>query len=166
MFQFVGNAARTLLGAIFTGAKEQPEESYQTTCDEITEEDTTPQITARERCLGVNVACHKVSCRYHLLLDVTKDGGIKLLHRQTRKGAPKVLNETARQSVADKFVDEAVATIDLMDETCALNIAEKGPQKLETIGAVFGVTREGARLWVDQAVDALRLETRRIRELK
>jgi hypothetical protein len=61
--------------------------------------------------------CAFLACRFHLGLDVTPAGTIRLLY--------------------DDIED--------MPETCALDVADRGPQSLETIGVLLGVSRERVR---------------------
>lgn len=61
--------------------------------------------------------CPFLSCRYHLLLDVTPAGTIV---------AP-------------------VVELDEVEETCALDVADRGGTTLEAVGSLVGVTRERIR---------------------
>jgi hypothetical protein len=63
--------------------------------------------------------CPWVSCRYHLYLDTTEAGGVKV-------------------NFPDKEPDE-------MGETCALNVADQGDHTLEEVGALLNLTRERVR---------------------
>lgn len=64
--------------------------------------------------------CPLVSCRYHLYLDVNPhNGNIKI-----------------------NFPD---VELEDMEETCALDIADRGPQTLEHVGRYTNVTRERQR---------------------
>jgi hypothetical protein len=60
-----------------------------------------------------------VACRYHLYLDVTPNGAIKY-------------------NFPDLDWDE-------LDETCALDVAERRGQKLESVGRYLNITRERVR---------------------
>ncbi len=71
----------------------------------------------RAACLGGPRPCPWVGCRYHLWSDVTAAGGIR---------APE----------ADPMD---------MGETCALDVADRGPQILDAVGQLFGFSRERAR---------------------
>ena len=63
--------------------------------------------------------CPFVSCRYHLYLDVKENGSIKI-----------------------NFPDLEVWQ---MEETCALDVAERGAITLEEIGEIMNLTRERVR---------------------
>lgn len=63
--------------------------------------------------------CPWVSCRHHLYLDVKESGNLVLRY-------------------PDQEPDE-------LTETCSLDVADRGGQTLEEVGAILGVTRERAR---------------------
>lgn len=63
--------------------------------------------------------CGFVSCRYHLAVDVKPRSG----------------NLVVRQDVE----------IEDMQESCALDVADRGGQSLEDVGEIMGVTRERVR---------------------
>lgn len=64
--------------------------------------------------------CPFVSCRYHLYLDTDRTGGIRLHH-------PKLNPED-------------------LEESCALDVADRGATTLEEIGRLYAVSRETVRL--------------------
>ncbi len=74
----------------------------------------------RSECRHGRRPCLFVACRYHLYLDVhPKTGSIKL-------------------NFPDKEVHE-------LEETCALDVAERGGVTLEEVGAIMNLTRERIR---------------------
>jgi hypothetical protein len=73
----------------------------------------------REECVGGERPCPYVSCQYHLYLDVTEAGSIKV-----------------------NFPDIEVWE---MRETCALDIADRGGMTLEDVGELMNLTRERTR---------------------
>jgi len=74
----------------------------------------------REDCQGGERPCPFVSCKHHLYLDVSaRTGAIKL-----------------------NFPDLEVWE---MNETCALDIADRGGATLEEVGAIMNLTRERIR---------------------
>jgi predicted DNA-binding protein (UPF0251 family) len=73
----------------------------------------------RGDCYEMPRPCPFVSCRWHLALDVSPQGGIKL-------NFPNV-------------------EIWEMEETCALDLADRGGMTLEEVGAKVNVTRERIR---------------------
>jgi hypothetical protein len=74
----------------------------------------------RSECLGSERPCPYVSCKHHLYLDVSpRTGAIKL-----------------------NFPDLEVWE---MNETCALDIADRGGTTLEDVGAIMNLTRERIR---------------------
>jgi hypothetical protein len=75
--------------------------------------------TTRAQCRSGPRPCPWVSCRHHLLTDVSTFGALKL-------------------NFPDRDLDELPAT-------CALDVAERGGLPLEEVGALLNVTRERAR---------------------
>jgi len=74
----------------------------------------------RTECAGAERPCPYVSCKYHLYLDVSpRTGAIKL-----------------------NFPDLEVWE---MNETCALDVADRGGTTLEDVGAIMNLTRERIR---------------------
>jgi len=74
----------------------------------------------REQCVDGPRPCPWVSCRYHLLLDVSsKTGKLKL-----------------------NFGTDDPSEI---PETCSLDVATRGAETLDVVGAAISVTRERAR---------------------
>ncbi len=76
--------------------------------------------TTRAECQGTERPCPFVSCQYHLYLDVSpRTGAIKL-----------------------NFPDLEVWE---MNESCALDVADRGGTTLEDVGAIMNLTRERIR---------------------
>ena len=80
--------------------------------------DVTPRPTKRGDCVDGPRPCPWFGCRYHLGLDVNVRSG----------------------NIA---VDEDI--LDGKCETCALDVAERGPSTLQTVGDILKLTRERAR---------------------
>ncbi len=75
---------------------------------------------SRAECAGAARPCMFISCKHHLYLDVNPStGSIKL-------------------NFPDKEVWE-------MDETCALDVADRGGITLEEVGSIMNLTRERIR---------------------
>jgi hypothetical protein len=75
---------------------------------------------SRAECAGAQRPCMFISCKHHLYLDVNPStGSIKL-------------------NFPDKEVWE-------LDETCALDVADKGGITLEEVGTIMNLTRERIR---------------------
>lgn len=72
--------------------------------------------------------CPWVRCRYHLGIDVSASGGIRIPH----SGDPIALRET-----------------------CALDVAARGGRTLEEVGELVGLTRERVRQIESAAMDKL-----------
>jgi len=78
-------------------------------------------VKTRGNCAAIPRPCPFATCKYNLLLEVTRTGKIKFLGQ-------------AREP------DEMPA-----DESCVLDLADNGGHTLETVGRVLGVTRERVR---------------------
>jgi len=74
----------------------------------------------RTQCENAERPCPFVSCKHHLFLDVNPDTG----------------------SIKINFPDEEIWE---MQETCALDIAERGGVTLEEVGEIMNLTRERIR---------------------
>ena len=75
--------------------------------------------TRRSECIDGPRPCPWVSCRYHLAIDVN----------------PKTRDFKVNQP---RFPEAS-------RETCVLDVASRGPLRLEVVGALMGVTRERVR---------------------
>jgi Sigma-70, region 4 len=75
---------------------------------------------SREDCHRMSRPCLYVSCRHHLYLDVNPQTG----------------------SVKFNFPDKEVWEL---EETCALDVAERGGSTLEEVGQIMNLTRERIR---------------------
>lgn len=91
-----------------------------------------PEDTSAERprtrgeCLTMERPCCFVSCKYHLFLDVTPKGAIRL-------------------NFPDREIED-------MPETCALDVADQDGMTLEDVGELLNVTRERIRMIEVQAL--------------
>lgn len=74
--------------------------------------------------------CAMLGCRHHLAIEVTPSGGILY-------------------AVPDKELKE-------LEETCSLDVADRGQHSLVDIGRMFGVTRELVRQLEERATRRLR----------
>ncbi|MBX2812640.1 MAG: DNA-binding protein [Myxococcales bacterium] len=87
--------------------------------------------TERTQCRHDKRPCLYVACRYHLYLDVhPRTGSIKI-------------------NFPDKDVHE-------LEETCALDVAERGGVTLEEVGEIMNLTRERIRQVESQGLEKLR----------
>lgn len=90
----------------------------------------------RAECVNGIRPCPWAGCRYHLYLEVDSDtGSIKL-------------NHPSRE-------------LEHLAETCALDVAERGPLVLEQVGELLNVTRERARQLEKKANEAFRIVSKR-----
>ena len=76
--------------------------------------------TSRAKCRDLPRPCPYVSCRYHLYLDVNRFGAVKF-----------------------NFPDLEVWEI---PQSCALDVADRGPLALEKIADLMNLTRQAAQL--------------------
>jgi hypothetical protein len=105
----------------------------------------THQSTQTQRPINTNDCptrrpCPFVSCRYHLLLDVTRKGTIKL----NKADVPSIRRHYS-QTLVDLFVDEAIEHLATMADSCALDVAARGSHNNEELAGILGVTREAVR---------------------
>lgn len=90
---------------------------------------------SRAECRGGKRPCLYVACRYHLYLDVNpRTGSIKI-----------------------NFPDKSVHDL---EETCALDVAERGGVTLEEVGSIMNLTRERIRQVEASGLEKLRTEGR------
>lgn len=92
----------------------------------------------RAECLDGPRPCPYVSCQHHLYLDVTESGSLKL-----------------------NFPDVEVWD---MQETCALDVADRGGATLEDVGDLLNLTRERTRQIEAKALSQVResLQSKRL----
>lgn len=76
--------------------------------------------TTRSQCVNMPRPCLYVSCRHHLYLDVNEETG----------------------SIKFNFPDKEVWEL---EETCALDVADRGGITLEEVGSIMNLTRERIR---------------------
>lgn len=93
----------------------------------LTREERNEGIRPRTRgdCENGPRPCPFVSCRHHLLVDVTEDGRLKQNHS---------FDEDDEESIAE--------TLQAMPETCALDVADDGGLFDEEVAQMLGLTRD------------------------
>ncbi len=74
----------------------------------------------RSECINAERPCLFISCKYHLYLDVNPETG------------------SVKMNFPDKEIWE-------LEETCALDVADKGGITLEEVGEIMNLTRERIR---------------------
>lgn len=89
-----------------------------------------PVLPTREDCRDGPRPCPHVSCRHHLLLEVTDAGSLRILQPTTDVSA--------------------------MGETCSLDLAERGTMSLDQIGQILKLSRERIRQLEETALVRLR----------
>ncbi len=87
---------------------------------EILSEEGLNQPTSRSQCVNMPRPCLFVSCRHHLYLDINEETG----------------------SIKFNFPDKEIWEL---EETCALDVADRGGITLEEVGAIMNLTRERIR---------------------
>jgi hypothetical protein len=87
--------------------------------ERIIRDDETPPLPTREECRDGQRPCPFVLCKYHLYLDVLTSGRLRFNFPHLRPWH--------------------------MQETCALDIAERGGATLEVVAQACNVTRERVR---------------------
>jgi hypothetical protein len=96
-----------------------------------------PMIAERE-CDELPRPCPFISCRYHLFLDVTPSGGIKL-------------------NFPDLLEADGTIRFDEMRDTCALDAAARGPQSLRAVAIRLNIVHERARQLLELMGPAVRV---------
>lgn len=89
-----------------------------------------PTPRTRGDCIGGPRPCPYVACRYHLYLDVRRDGAIRVYF-------PNISPEE-------------------LEESCALDVADRGGATIEEVAGISNITRVGACQVVDRACAKLR----------
>lgn len=106
-------------------------------------DDAPVRPTRRSDCVDGERPCPWVSCRYHLALEVRRNGAIAI--------AAALPPFTTKATGSVGMYDEAIDW-DALPETCALDVAERGEATLEEVGALLGgLTREAVRLIEEKA---------------
>jgi hypothetical protein len=80
----------------------------------------------RSECRDEPRPCPYISCSWHLFLDVTETGGIKL-------------------NFPDLLDDDGGIDFHRMPRTCAMDVVDEGGASLEQVGAYVNLTRERVR---------------------
>lgn len=93
-----------------------------------------PRPRTRGDCANVPRPCPFVTCRHHLYLDISPKGIAKL---------------------NDPDIEPAEMP---PDQSCSLDVAEQGPQRLEAIARILRVTKERARQIEDEIFKKLRMD--------
>ncbi len=91
----------------------------------------------RGDCIEDDRPCPYISCKFHLFLDVTKIGNIKI-------NFPHLLGP------------DGTPRLDEMEFTCALDIADNGGETLDALGTRMNMTRERIRQIVKSIIKKLR----------
>ncbi len=102
-----------------------------------------PRLPAtRGDCINMPRPCPFVSCRFHLYLDETIDG------------------------IKFNWPDVEPEDMDRMSDTCALDVADRGPATEETVAELLNMTRVGLQRVEHIAMERLRRNARRQQRLR
>jgi hypothetical protein len=94
-------------------------------------------LTRADCCDGPR-PCPFISCRHHLFEEL----------------APRIL-KVKRDKLGDQTDERLLRVLMGMEYSCSLDWAEKGPNTLDQIGQMFGVTRERIRQIQDKGLKRL-----------
>lgn len=94
-------------------------------------EDAPPRPVRRGDCVDGPRPCPWVSCRHHLAIDVQSASSLTLYVPTDEEGN---------------------ADLDVLPETCSLDVADRGEHTLEELGEVLGCTRENVRLRLERGL--------------
>lgn len=104
-----------------------PEEREQAASDAVGH--TRPKN--RSECVSGPRPCPLVGCRYHLALDVGPEARYGCNGRSI--------------TIPKGLMADPAGVLESMPDTCALDVADRGPQTLAAVGEALGVTRERIR---------------------
>lgn len=91
----------------------------------------------RGECAAAPRPCPWVGCKYHLYLDAARGGGIRLNFPHLE--------------------------VDDLEDSCALDVADRGEQTLDLVGRLLNVSRQAINNLEDDLLDRLRLRAGRLR---
>lgn len=100
-----------------------------------------PRPRTRGECVDGPRPCPWVSCRHHLLLDISvpvvRPPSLVLARADRAR-----LSEYAAASLVRAWINDAAAELDRMPETCALDVADRGAMASERVAELIGVSRQ------------------------
>lgn len=108
----------------------------------------------RGDCVNGPRPCPYVSCVHHLAVTETIKGGL------IRPGRGKNTIGIKASKIEDVriFGEIVVSMLDVMPETCSLDVADKGAHTLDDVAVHMGVTRERCRQLQEDGLRKLRKE--------
>ncbi len=111
----------------------------------------------RGECIGKPRPCPWIGCRYHLLLRVTHANTLVLNGNAAGDATERNLRgRTVALSREQAWFQRALETWEQLEETCALDVADRGPHTLSAVGRVLGTSRERMRQVEDEAKKRLK----------
>ena|SRR5882757_525715 len=113
------------------------------------EDDAPTRPQTRADCAQQPRPCPWISCRYHLLLDVSENGQLRYRDALGRSrfdvGAGTHLGHLGggRRPTIEEEAARVAEMIPLMPETCALDVADhRDPATMEEIATLLGISRQ------------------------
>lgn len=95
----------------------------------------------RGDCEQMSRPCPYVSCRHHLLIDVTRKGSLisRMIGRPYVRASGKT-SGSAHDKLIEGWSDDVVKSLGEMTQTCSLDVAATGPINETQIAALIGVS--------------------------
>jgi hypothetical protein len=115
------------------------------------DDDLPARPTTRGACMDAPRPCPYVTCKHHLLLDVSADGSILL-----NDGDQRVGSRAFSPRCGDDLDERAINRLQTMPATCALDVADEGGHSDDEVGAHLGVTPRHVRRLVERGFERAR----------
>lgn len=113
------------------------------------EDDAPARPRTRGECENTARPCPYVTCRHHLLIDVSEQGNILL-----NEGDPcrRMGSRAVSRAAPESFDQRALRRLAELPHTCSLDVADEGPHTLEQVGEFMGVRKERAYRVEERAI--------------
>lgn len=99
----------------------------------------------RGDCIDGPRPCPWVGCEYHLLLYIDGDGALFVARKRSVPGRRGAIDENATpeaQAMVDAWIDAALAVLERLEDSCALDVSDRGEHTCEEVAALSGVTKQ------------------------
>jgi hypothetical protein len=99
----------------------------------------------RGDCIDGPRPCPWVGCEYHLLLYLDGDGALFVARKRSVPGRRAAIAEQATpeaQAMVEAWIDAALAVLEQLEDSCALDVADRGEHTCEEVAALSGVTKQ------------------------
>ncbi len=102
-----------------------------------------PAPRNRPVCRGGLRPCPYVSCRHHLLIEVSEHGVLTMNRPKLGPGRPGTyrVEREDQDWFAELWIDAAVEALFQMEDTCSLDVADRGVQTHKRVGKSLGITK-------------------------